>query len=216
MRLRARCQAFFLGDPLYLLRGVILVSALMLSGCASSFVRVTSNPEGADIHLIRTNSPPLKIGSTPLAITPEAYPEAFTDNIQLAVSKNGFNTESIIVPKSGFQSHAKLHFNLREPSPSGACAGTDKTFEEIAQGVAESQRQLLKKNTPEAKRLLTGMISKFPGVATFHNLLGNAFYLERDINSALESYRRARDLQPSNYDTIRMIDKLQNMRGGGN
>lgn len=194
-----------------------LLLGSILNGCASGFIRVTSNPEGAEVSLLRTNSPPLKIGTTPVAISPELYPEAFTDNIQLMVSKESFGTETMIIPKGTFQSQARVHFNLRAPTGSGgACINSDRGTEEVAQGVAEAQRQLLKKNTAEAKRILSNLISRYPNISILHNFLGNAHYLDKDLNNALESYKRARDIQPNNLETARMIEKLQNMRGGGN
>ncbi|MFZ9596649.1 MAG: hypothetical protein ACO3A2_11310 [Bdellovibrionia bacterium] len=189
-----------------------LAFAALMSSCASSSVRVTSSPETAEVSYVRMNGTSTKIGVTPLTLTSESFPDAFGNHLQLTVSKDGYAMQSFLIPKVSFQSQSQVHALLKESKLPDSCSNQDKSMNELAQGIAESQRLLMKKNYSESAHMLGNLISRFPNVATLHFLIGNSHYLAKDSHSALESYKRARELQPNNPEATRMIERLEQIR----
>ena len=83
-------------------------------------------------------------------------------------------------------------------------------IQKVASQVAQVQNLIKTKDFLQAEKNLLMMISQNPNVATYHELLGNVYYLKKDTQSALASYKKANEMYPGNPDTMRMINKLQN------
>ncbi len=195
---------------------------LGICGCSSTSLRVESSPDGAEVIAVRSGRPDVKLGVTPLSVLGQQYPDLFSDKVQIKVNKAGYLPESVLLPYSTLGSSITLSFGLSEvvKGLNTVNLSPDQAYNDIAQGVAESQRLIIKKHFPEARELLKELIRKYPGVATLHILTGNTYYLERNVASALEAYKKAHELQPNGQTGLRMIEKLEGIRiprtGGNN
>jgi hypothetical protein len=194
--------------PLHRSYLLVLISALLLaagaSSCGSSRIRFESEPEGATVLGVRPGNAPVKLGTTPVEVSTANHPEIFSGNAQVTIQKEGHESASFLIPRPALSSEARISVSLKGSSLPLACTQAETAMREVAEGVAYSQRLLLKKDYGEAKRSLE-----------LYDLLGNAHYLSKDLDAALTAYERSLELYPGNKETQRMIDKLKSIRGQG-
>jgi tetratricopeptide (TPR) repeat protein len=195
----------------FLLGFFLLFLTVALSSCSVATLRVESQPEGADVLININGQSSKKIGQTPLNLL-ESTLGTNDQPFQLVVSKEGFQTENILVPPTSFSRATLLQMHLKEISSSNKVMN-DLVLQKVASQTALVQSLIKSKEYEQAESSLNTLIAQYPGVATFHELTGNIHYLRRDLSRALGSYRKAYDLNPSNVDTLRMINKIEGIRG---
>ena len=192
------------------------LASVTLFACATgSSVRVESNPEGALVSVIASGNAPVSVGKTPLNVEKSSFPGLYSDPVQITVSKEGFESESILIPKSQLETESKLRINLKEVQLNKSCSNQQEALNQVSQGVAAAQRMIYRKEYAEAERLLTQLTTKFTSVSVLYDLLGNVAYLKKDVEKASEYYRKSHDLNPDNPETVRMIKKLTSIRSEG-
>ena len=178
--------------------------AVLFSACSSnSELRVESNPAGADVIVIDNSKSPKKMGVTPLVLNRDNTPQLFNNPIQVNVSKDGYKSQSVFIPETSMHAQGQLVVQLNREEAT--------LVNSTSAAVAEIQRLVFKKKYPEAERMLQDTLVKSPSVAVLHSLLGNVYYLEKNISRALESYRHAQALDPSNGEVEKLIQKLRAM-----
>jgi hypothetical protein len=187
---------------------------LLLTGCASSSVKIQSTPEGADVYLLRKDASPAKLGKTPLDLNASSTPELFSELVRIEVRKDGFLADSIAIPKAKTMGEARFLFTLKETNLPAVCVNQDLAANEIARGVAEVSTMLGRRRYLEADSLLRSLTAKFNTVSVLFDLQGNLYFLQKDFGRALESYKRSNDLAPNNPVTQRMLERLIAIRGG--
>jgi hypothetical protein len=186
---------------------------LLLSGCSTSTLRVQSNPQDAEVQLVRRDGSIEKIGKTPVEIDARTQRGLFTDPVEVRVVKEGYSPQSAVVPRlSSLGGSGQINFNLNETELPKACTAREGAMSELAHGVAEASNLMQKKKLVEAGNLLQSLLVKFNSVAVLHDLMANVYYLQHDTARALESYRRSNALEPGNSQTQRMIERLQQMQ----
>lgn len=200
---------------LFFLVGLIAVSALSFIGCASSTLKVSSLPDGADVTVISQDRAPVKIGKTPIEIESRNFPELFQDAVQVQVSKDGHSPLSVLVPRLPTGGVGRINLNLQQTELPKVCQNQSDSINSLAKGIADSASLVQRKKMDEAIRILEDLSSKFGTVPVVHDLLGNVYYLQRNLDRALESYRRSNKLNPNNIDTIRMIERIEQLQGRG-
>jgi tetratricopeptide (TPR) repeat protein len=184
--------------------------------CTTPRLAVQSKPDGADVYAIRGNQAPVKLGATPLNLTKDSNADLFSDGAEIRVTKDGFASQSVLIPKSSLQTSVDLNLNLQETKLPASCSQADQIMNDLAQGVARAQYQIFKKDYAEAKSTLNSLSTKYPGVAALDTLLGNIYYLDRDLSTALNYYQRAQRLQPENAETNRMVKRINEIHGKEN
>lgn len=85
-------------------------------------------------------------------------------------------------------------------------------LQKISSQIAYSLELIKNKEYDSAERNLLNLQTQFPNVATIHELLGNVFYLKKDLSRAYSFYKKAYALNPNNLDTTRMIQKIEGIR----
>jgi tetratricopeptide (TPR) repeat protein len=191
------------------------VCMLALGGCATSTLKVSSLPEGADVSIIAPDRAPVKIGKTPLEIESRNYPELFQDSVQVQVAKDGHSPLTVLVPRLPNGGTGRINLNLQQSELPKVCQNQSDSINLLAKGIADSASLVQRKKMDEAVRLLEDLSSKFGTVPVVHDLLGNVYYLQRNMDRALDSYRRSNKLNPNNIDTIRMIERIEQLQGRG-
>ena len=198
-----------------------LVSKLLMGisffsiGCATSSLRVNSAPEGAEVSLISRDRTPVKVGKTPLDIDSRNFPELFQDSMQVEVTKEGFSPLSVVVPKLPVGGVGRINLNLQTAELPKVCQNQSESTNVLAKGIADAASLVSRKRLDEASRLLEDLSSKFGTVPVIHDLLGNVYFLQKNLDRALESYRRSNRLNPNNIDTLRMIERIEKVQGRG-
>ncbi len=181
---------------------------LMVSACSTSQVRFDSDPVAAEMSLIRPGESPISLGKTPLNIKSAEHPEVFMNNAQIEFTKDGYTPELLIIPSNNLGPNSKLSIHLKELKIAQTCQLQDNQLNDIAQGVAESQKLLMKKEYTEGQNLLKTLITRFTGIPTLYILLANTYYLQKDYKQALDYYKKAQFIQPENRIVSRMVEKL--------
>jgi tetratricopeptide (TPR) repeat protein len=188
---------------------------MALGGCATSTLKVSSLPEGADVSIVAPDRAPVKIGKTPLEIESRNYPELFQDSVQVQVAKDGHSPLTVLVPRLPNGGTGRINLNLQQSELPKVCQNQSDSINLLAKGIADSASLVQRKKMDEAVRLLEDLSSKFGTVPVVHDLLGNVYYLQRNMDRALDSYRRSNKLNPNNIDTIRMIERIEQLQGRG-
>ena len=194
---------------------LLMAGALGLAGCGTAGLRVESDPPGADVYIVSDGQAPRKVGQTPYLSTETLGSQP----AQLTISKEGFRSETILVPSFRMAASGRAYAKL-EPGSAGAaggaaCALSDESIQELSGGVAEAQALIGARNLDEAERKLNALITRHSNVGVVYNLLGNVHYLRKDVVKALAAYKRALEISPNSSETARMIKKLNDIRSAG-
>jgi predicted Zn-dependent protease len=84
-------------------------------------------------------------------------------------------------------------------------------LQKVARGIASAQMQISQRNYDRAETTLNSLLAEFPQISIFHDLLGNVYYLKKDLKRALTSYEEALRLDPENTETERLVRRLRTM-----
>lgn len=182
---------------------------LSLTGCVSAGLHVQSEPAGADVYFKSSEGTLTKIGTTPLNVDADRLPPS-RSAFQITLSKEGYLSENFVIPAAKLPQDTQISVSLRENSKK-----SEDRLDHVASNVASIQQLIRNRDLERAEQTLQLMVTQYPEVATFHELLGNVFYLKKDLSQALSSYRRAANLNPKNIETRNMIQRLSQYQSGG-
>ncbi len=191
----------------------ILILFLFSVGCATSSLRVSSTPEGADVTLIAGDRAPISVGKTPLELDQKNQPELFQSALQMQFSKEGHAPVSVIVPRLPSGGVGRINANLQTSVLPKVCQNQSESINVLAKGIADSASYVQRKRLDDASKLLEELGEKFGTVPVIYDLLGNVYYLQKNLGKALDSYRKSNRLNPGNIETIRMIERIEQLQG---
>lgn len=192
-----------------------LLLLLFSVGCASSTLRVNTAPEGADVVVTTRDRTPVKLGKSPIDIDSSTYPELFRESVQVEVSKEGHLPISVVVPRLPAGGIGRINLNMQGNELPKVCQDQNASANLLAKGIADAASMVNRKRFDDATRILEDLAVKFGTVSVIHDLLGNVYFLQRNLDRALESYRRSNRLSPNNVDTLRMIERIEKVQGRG-
>ncbi len=192
------------------------VAALSIAGCASSDLKVTSTPDKADVYLSYDGEQPEKVGQTPLRLDERLARTGRGRYAKVEIRKEGFKPESVMVPLASLKSAVEITTKLEESKLPEQCTNQTAAVEKISRGIAESQSMVKQGNLLGAQGRLSALINEFPNVTVLHDLLGNVHYIGKNLDSALKSYERSLNIDPTNADTQRMAGKIREILGRRN
>lgn len=191
----------------------LLFFVVMASGCATSGLRVQSSPDGADVSISIGDQAPRKVGKTPLTLEATTVPELYRESLQMQVTKEGHQTVSVLIPRMQMGASGSINMSLNESALPRVCTSQLESANQLAKGIADSASLVQRRRLDEATRLLEDLAIKFSTVTVIHDLLGNVYYLQRNMARALDSYRRSYRLEPNNIETLRMIERIEKAQG---
>ena len=186
---------------------------IFISACASSTYQITSTPTEASIDVTYANGTKKNLGKTPLSGNSSVV-NPTKQSFTVEITKENFEKQQIFVPDSTMNKEVTLNVVLAPSAQSGEARKTDEQVNNVAANVADIQRDIQSKNYDIALSKINRGIAENPGVATFYSLSGNVHYLEKRLDKALISYKRALDLNPKSTELAKIIDKLEGMKGG--
>lgn len=183
-----------------------------LVSCATSELIVESQPDGADVIAKFRDSSVKKIGITPLRVN-ETQVGNNSDAYEIIVSKEKFQRESVIVSPSKFPREVKINLKL-DSAIENIATLSPKDFNDAVRMTAQAQSSIKAKDYDQAERTLSSALIRFQSIPTFYTLLGNTYYLKKDLDKALVQYKKARELDPQSSENDVMIKKIETLRGG--
>lgn len=189
-----------------------IIAVIILAACSSSGIRIESEPSEATVQLKRPQQSPTELGKTPFELDLSTLPVGRGDLYRIAVVKNGYEEQSVLLSRSLLPQSGNVFFSLQEKKEDLKSELNASSIRKLSRGIANVQNYLNKKDYPQAEQLLIALISEYPSNSVLYDLLGNVHYLKKDYARALSSYKRSKELDPSNIETNRMIDVLESVR----
>lgn len=188
-------------------------AALALTGCASSqFLQIESDPVGADVYLSISGQSSAKVGQTPLQLQSSQIPSGA--EAQISISKGNLKSETVFLPATNFSKSGKIFIKLTDTQLPIACLQQEASMQKLARGIAESQAMIKSKELDQSEQKLVSLSGEFSNVSVIYDLLGNIHYLKKDLDKALIAYRKSISLNPNNLETTRIIQKIEQIKGG--
>jgi hypothetical protein len=192
-----------------------------LISCASTVVNVTSIPDGADVSIVTNSGEPKNIGKTPFILDFSQHSLQSEKSIQILVSKESFFHHSILLPKTLSPATHDLLVRLTEvPKPTNELGSPDscpkvdyEITPRVARAVAEVQSFIAQRNFEGAVLKLTTMISQYPNIGILYDLLGNVYFLQRNLSESLRAYEKSLLIDPNNVEASRMIRRVKELMG---
>lgn len=189
--------------------GVLFV----LTGCAGAGVRLYSQPEKAEVYQVRKGQAPVKVGETPMNLDVRDLAVAEGEGLTLRLTKEGHLPETLILPKSVAGSSINVHAILQAVETNRACEDQSVALRVVSDGVAKAQTLMTQRRYDEAEQGLHHLSLQYPAVSVLFDLLGNVYYLKKDLRKSFESYKQSQRIWPNNIETNRMIQKLEPIVG---
>jgi hypothetical protein len=197
----------------YFSLSIFLLALSTVLGCASGNLRVTSTPEKAEVFVAYEGEQPQKIGDTPLNLDSRLLENRRGKFVSLQVRKEGFQPETVLIPKLLMKSTIDVSTRLDEQRLPLQCQDMTVAIEKIARGIANVQTYINTNKVLDAQSSLTQLISEFPNISVLYDLMGNVHYINKNLEEALRSYEKSLRLNPGNTDTLRIAQKIRGIVG---
>lgn len=186
---------------------------LAFTACTSSGIRVYSEPSEVEVFLNQRGKTPKALGKTPLNLEERDMDWGTDEGLQLKFVKEGYKTENLVVPKTRLATETTVHALLEKDARNQACEQQGEALRRVADAVAKSQNYIYKNEYEKAQLLLESLSLSFPDLSVVYDLLGNVYYLRKDLQKSLNAYQQSDKLWPNNRDTKKMIQRLEAMLG---
>jgi hypothetical protein len=181
----------------------------LFPGCAARTVVIQSLPDQAEVSFTSGGGNRVSLGKTPVTVASAEFPQVFSSGGTFEIQKDGFTPELIVLPQTAIESTVSLSVHLRETKAGDSCAHAAAVT--LARGVAMAQQQIVGHRFLEAETTLNSLTVAYPNLSVIYDLLGNMYYLQRDVPRAIAAYRRSVELDPSNAYTQTLLNKLQTL-----
>lgn len=199
----------------------------MAVGCVPGKVTVRSIPDNSEVVVVNSSGEKKVLGTTPLEVKTSDLFRTDDYSTKLIVQKPGMYRESLVIPRNILTSDHQIQVTLSElekveiekivgeecKGKVDISANTRGDFSKLAQGVANVQSLLVKKEYGNAETQLSSLIATYPYVAVLHTLLGNSRFLQRDYTDAAKAYTRSLELDPDNIETKNILTKIASFTG---
>ena len=190
-----------------------IVFLTQLSGCTSLSFRIESEPTEAEVYLIRSQFDPVPLGKTPFTLSKDQMPEAFKENVEIKVGKDGYESSLVLIPDSFSGANHQLSVTLKPDRICAACIDRDAALNKISHQIVEAQAAIYKKDFQTGMRVLLSLTESFPSVAILYSLIGNVEYLLKDFEKAKFYYTKALNLDPQDKNIAHMLERLNTVNG---
>ena len=193
----------------FFIQGIMI---LMISSCSTvSKVKITSSPEKAEV-IVNTNDGETKsLGLTPLEVSGrDIYANSSRMSV-VSINKEGFENQKIFIAQDSSQENYNINVKLKLKTEDLKSQDIKLRQEKLAKSIAVSSNLINSKKYNEAERILLTITQDYPFISVSYDLLGNIYYLRRDLKNALNFYERSFQINPENNETKSMIDKLKGL-----
>lgn len=195
---------------------LILINLLyLLSSCTTySLVRVKTSPENSQISIRQSDGSLRVLGKGQIEMSSSEFFSMGSRMAKLEVSYENFKTQSLYIIQGKSAESYEIFVNLDRDQENGKSAETRSRMEKLGKLLAKASGAIYAKKYSEAETVLNILVSEFPAVSAVYDLRGNLYYLQKNIQSALQNYQRSYQINPENMETKGMIDRLSKMTNG--
>lgn len=191
----------------------LLFSLSLVLAVYAESITLTSVPSEAEIVIKDlAGSLASKLGKTPLS---RNFAELATLSpsglFLISIEKQGYVSQSILVTELP-KSEIKINLNLDPINIQQNNSLLDKSITQLF----EAQRQIRSQQFDEAISLLKKIEEEQSQLSIIPEMIGGAFYLKKDMKSALLWYQKAYRLNPNNKDAFTMKNYLEKALGKPN
>lgn len=185
-----------------------------LSLAQAAEFKIDSTPANAEIFVRKKLSDaPIKVGSTPFLGDLDQIKSQYglPQNFFIELSKEGYKQFNIMlspIQKSDIDLNVKL--DITEDLK------LTRRFDDIANNLFEAQRLTRDKNYDGALKELEKAEILEKNLSIISEMRGGIYYLKKDFNSALASYRKAFSLNTKNTEAYSMKVYLESTLGLAN
>ena len=170
---------------------------------------IKSSPEGAEIF-INTTGKPVRIGATPyeadLTEVINTYVKANSFVIEL--KKAGHNTYRVLLAKT-----EDVDLELTANLELDEAISNIKEHDLLMNQLFDVQKLVRGRNFRDALLKLDELEKKHPALSIIPEMKATAYYMNKEVESALSYYRRAFSLNSDNHDAYRMKVYLEKKLG---
>jgi tetratricopeptide (TPR) repeat protein len=188
----------------------ILLISLVLTSCSTGTLSLKSTPDKAQVKVVDPDGEIRSLGETPVSIP---LNQVFQNGayVQLIVESSGHNPEKVLLTKPQIETSYNLSFKLNKETQDLDAMKTIDNLERIAVEIANAQRLMYAKRSEEAETILKRVVDEFPAVSVGYDMLGNIYYMKNDYRQALKYYETALELNPTNLERKRVVEKIKGM-----
>jgi hypothetical protein len=194
---------------------ILLMMSFWLSSCSSKFI-VRSDPPQADVSIIDSRSGEKKvIGKTPLEMSMSDLAYVATDPagfMTVEVATKGFITEKFFLPKSKF---GTLVSELEVKMKPGDDPKQFQMAKQVLDSLFLSQKYANSGQYPRALEEVDRVLDVFPEFARGLSLKASILFLMKKFDESTDFYQRAIKIDPQQEDSIKMLAKIEEVRGTG-
>lgn len=190
---------------------------LMVVACSTpqADLRISTDPESSDVYILKTDGQQELLGSAPLVLTDKMQENLGSGVWRLGVGKKGFLREQLFLESKMFKEIGQIHVRLL-PEANWSEAYQDsnayKYLNDVSSVTAEVQAATLRGDYGKAMTLANSLVTRYPKLSVGWNLLGNIYYLQKNIGKATESYQKALEVNPQDELAKSTLERLK--RGG--
>ncbi|MEK6624126.1 MAG: hypothetical protein AABY86_04105 [Bdellovibrionota bacterium] len=186
---------------------------LFLVGCQQASIKITSVPTAAMVSMYNpVTSTYQQVGVTPINLSAvEGIPPEIAENDiwSIRLDHSGYVIEHIFVEKSLNQKievNAKLKVNAEWTDKQNTLLSDMADW--IGITIQRINMAINNKKFKEALDLTEQLIARYPKAAIFYDIKGTIYYLSKELDYAISSYRKSLELNPDNVETRKLLKKL--------
>jgi len=186
---------------------LILISVSVPAWSAKLIIK--SQPDAAEIY-ISSNGKPVRLGVTPyeadLGEVIKTYVKS--SSFLLELKKPGHNPYRLLIAKT-----EDVDLELTANLELDKAVSNIKEHDALMNQLFEIQKLVRGRNFRDAILKLDDLEKKHPALSIIPEMKATAYYMNKEVESALSYYRRAFSLNPDNHDAYRMKIYLEKKLG---
>ena len=195
-----------------------VTGATLLTSCASSQFKVTSDPPEAEIFLVMSENNERKpLGKTPLEMPKADLQEQLPPEISagslytIVLSKPGFKEQSFSLPYGGF-GVSLSHLDVKmTPSDDQAQLGS---AEDLLKRLFLAQRLALTQQFERALIEVDSILARHPKFARALSMKGSIYLAQKKYDDSLKWYEEALKADPEMEETVKLAARVRELIGG--
>lgn len=194
-------------------RALILLTLFIIGikSAISADLNIKTTPEKAVVYIRKpAESKRAKLGETPLKVNIEdIFANYSTERtFIIEIEKDGHKDYNLL---TSIYNKADINFDVKMEVSEDV--RLTKNFDAIVSQLFEAQRLIRDKNYSAAIENLKELTRDHGNLSTVYEMLGSAYYLNKDFQNALSSYRKAFSLNAENSDAYSLKLYLEKALG---
>lgn len=187
----------------------ILLSLFMPFLAEAAKLVIKSQPEGAEIFITQDGKP-VRLGVTPYEanLTEVIKNYVKSSSFIIELKKSGHTTYRVLLAKTN-----DVDFELMANLELDKAISNLKEHDALMNQLFDVQKLVRGRNFKDALATLDELEKKHPALSIIPELKATAYYMNKEIESALSYYRKAFALNPDNHDAYRMKLYLEKKMG---